>query len=172
MTLYHVLTNSTFTLESCTNSGFQNFHVLNLNYEKFKLYLQNTLNKLKTTKVYFGVLQTLRHDVERFVEHCRICQTYKGKASNVSLYMLLPILTQPWIDISIDFVLGLPRTHKGNDSIFVVVDRFSKMAHFIPCKRTTDVVKLAQLFFKEIYRLHGLLSSIMLDRNTHFLSHF
>ena len=121
---------------------------------------------------YSNFWPTLCRDVERFVEHCRIYQISKGKASNVGLYMPLPIPTQPWTDISMDFVLGLPHTQKGNDSIFVVVDRFSKMAHFIPCKRTIDVVKVAQLFFKEIYLLQGLSSSIVFDRDTSFLSHF
>jgi hypothetical protein len=87
-----------------------------------------TFAKLSTSYHWPGMIK----EVIKFVNICRICQHAKGKRQNTGLYQQFPIPERPWDAISMDFVLGLPRTQSGCDSIFMVVDRFSKIAHFIP----------------------------------------
>ena len=114
----------------------------------------------------------MKHDVHRVCEQCITYREAKSKSKPYGLYTPLPVSSEPWIDISMDFILGLPRTRKGHDSIFVVVDRFSKMAYFIPCHKTDDAKLVADLFFKDVVRLHGIPKSIVSDRDVKFLSHF
>jgi hypothetical protein len=77
-----------------------------------------------------------------------------------------------WDSISMDFVSGLPRTTKGNDSIWVIVDRLTKSAHFIAFKTGTLIPRLAEIYVEQIVRLHGIPSSIVSDRDPRFTSRF
>jgi hypothetical protein len=125
---------------------------------------------MKLSESYFW--SGMRADVKRFIDRCRVFQNSKGRKQNAGFYQPLPIPGRPWEAINMDFVLGFPKTQRGVDSFFVVMDRFSKMAHFIPCQKTSNVTHIANLFFKEVIRLHGLLKSIVLDRDTKFIGNF
>jgi len=111
--------------------------------------------------------------VKRYVNSCLICQRTKSTgASGAGMLQPLPIPSSPWQDISMDFITHLPKSPMGNDSIMVVVDRLSKMAHFLPTTIEVTAEKAARSFVDSIFRLHGMPKSIVSDRDPRFTSDF
>jgi hypothetical protein len=116
---------------------------------------------------------SMKKDVAEFVYACLICQKSKVEHQRPS-GLLQPMFVPEWKwdSIAMDFVSGLPRTTKGNDSIWVIVDRLTKFAHFIAFKTGTLVPKLAEIYVEQIVKLHGIPSSIVSDRDPRFTSRF
>jgi hypothetical protein len=75
-----------------------------------------------------------------------------------------------WEEIDMDFIMGLPRTQSGSDSIWVIVDRLTKVAHFIPVKTTYSRLQLSELYMSRIVYLHGVSKKIVSDRGAQFTS--
>ncbi|QRV83894.1 Retrotransposable element Tf2 protein [Ceratobasidium sp. AG-Ba] len=112
----------------------------------------------------------MKQQVNRFVETCEICQRSKGH-KQYAPQKPLPIPQKPWEDIAYDFIVKLPES-QGMDSILVVIDRFSRQAHFIPCLESTNAEGVADLFIKEVWKLHGLPKTTVSDRGPTFNSQF
>jgi hypothetical protein len=107
------------------------------------------------------------------VARCDTCQRTKAEHQKpAGLLQPLPVSEWKWEEIGMDLVTGLPRTQKRNDSIWVIIDRLTKVAHFILVKTTFGGATLAQIYLKEIVRLHGIPRKIVSDRGTQFTSKF
>jgi hypothetical protein len=114
----------------------------------------------------------MKNTVQEFVKNCDVCQRQKYLASSPGgLLQPLPIPNQIWEDLSMDFITGLPKS-KGYEAILVVVDRLSKYCHFIPLKHPYTAKLIAEVFVKEVVRLHGIPLSIVSDRDPIFMSNF
>lgn len=85
--------------------------------------------------------------MHKYVHKCKVCQHVKG-SQNVGLYTPFPILDRPWDSVTMDFVLGLLSTRQGKYSILVVLDRFTKMPHFIQCCNTSDATHVVHFCFQ------------------------
>jgi hypothetical protein len=90
----------------------------------------------------------------------------------VGLLQPLQVPEQKWEEIALDFIIGLPRTQLGYDSIWVIMDRLTKVAQFIPVKITYSGPQLAELYMSRIVYLHGVPKKIVSDRGTQFTSRF
>ncbi|GJS54135.1 putative reverse transcriptase domain-containing protein [Tanacetum coccineum] len=115
----------------------------------------------------------MKADIATYVSKCLTCT--KVKAEHQKPYGLLQqpeIPVWKWERIIMDFVSGLPKTPSGYDTIWVIVDRLTKSAHFLPMTKTDTMLKLTQLYLKEIMCRHGVPVSIISDRDSHFTSRF
>ena len=108
--------------------------------------------------------------IKRYVKNCDTCQRSKV-VQHVPYGMLQPndISDHPWKSIAMDFITDLPISD-GYDTVLVVIDRLTKMSHFIPCNKKLDARQFATLFLKEIIRLHGIPRDIITDRGSLFTS--
>jgi hypothetical protein len=115
----------------------------------------------------------MKKDVAAHVALCDVCQRVKAEHQRpAGLLQPLQVLEWKWEEISMDFIVGLPRTCDGYDSIWAIVDRLTKVAHFIPVKTTYIGAKLAELYISRIVCLHGVPKKIVSERGTQFTSRF
>lgn len=111
--------------------------------------------------------------VKKFCGACNVCARSKTTTQKpFGLFHPLPVPNGRWTDVSMDFVTGLPRTHENHNMIMVIIDRFSKMAHFIPTDDNLDAERCAQLFVRESYRLHGFPTTLVSDKDIRFVNRF
>jgi hypothetical protein len=115
----------------------------------------------------------MKREIAEYVVVCDSCQRIKAEHQRPArLLQILQIPQWKWDEIGMDFIVGLPRTRTGYDSIWVVVDRLTKAAHFIPVKTTYNSTVLVELYMARIVCLHDIPKKIVLDRGTQFTSHF
>jgi hypothetical protein len=115
----------------------------------------------------------MRREIAKYVSECDICQ--RVKASHLKAAGTLQPLTIPswkWEDISMDFIVGLPNTSLRHDSIWVIVDRLTKTAHFLPVHTTYLAKRYAEIYLDQIVCLQGIPKTIISDRGTLFVARF
>ncbi|KAM0052023.1 putative nucleotidyltransferase, Ribonuclease H [Helianthus debilis subsp. tardiflorus] len=115
----------------------------------------------------------MKKDVALYVSKCLTCLKVKAEHQRPSGLLVQPkIPVWKWENIAMDFITKLPRTSKGHDAIWVVVDRLTKSAHFLPIREDFSAEKLAKIYVDEIVSRHGVPLDIISDRDARFSSHF
>ena len=111
--------------------------------------------------------------IKSYIHDCKPCRRNKPRLTKTpGLLEPLKIPDARWQDISMDFILELPKTKSGFNSIWVVVDRLTKRTHFIPTRTTVSAEEVAHLFIEHIFRHHGMPATIVSDRDSKFTSKF
>lgn len=115
----------------------------------------------------------MKAGIAEYVGKCLTCARIKAEYQKPSGLLVQPELPMwKWERITMDFITKLPKMSTGYDTIWVIVDRLTKSAHFLPIKETDEMNTLAQLYLKEIVTRHGVSISIISDRDSRFTSHF
>lgn len=115
----------------------------------------------------------MKREIARYVSECDVCQRVKADhLKPVGLLQPLPVAQWKWDDITMDFITGLPRTRKGHNAIWVIVDRLTKSAHFLPVNDKDPTNDYAELYIARIVSLHGVPRTIVSDRDSKFMSRF
>jgi hypothetical protein len=115
----------------------------------------------------------MKWEIAKYVSECDICQ--RVKASHLKTAGILQPLSIPswkWEDISMDFIVGLPDTSLRHDSIWVIVDRLTKIAHFLSVHTMYNAKKYAEIYLDQILHLHGVPKMIISDRGAQFIARF
>jgi hypothetical protein len=109
----------------------------------------------------------MKREIASYISKCDICQRVKAEHQRLAgLLQPLQVPEWKWESVGMDFITGFPKSSRGNDSIWVIVDRLTKVAHFIPVKTTYKGSQLADLYLSQIVSLHGVPKTIVSDRCT------
>jgi hypothetical protein len=115
----------------------------------------------------------MKREIAKYVSECDICQRVKAShLKTAGVLQPLTIFSWKWEDISMDFIVVLPNTSQKHDSIWVIVDRLTKIAHFLPMHTTYNAKKYAEIYLDQIVHLHGVLKTIISDRGAQFIARF
>jgi hypothetical protein len=115
----------------------------------------------------------MKREIAKYISECDTCQRVKASHLKVAgTLQPLPIPSWKWEDICMDFIVGLPNTSRHHDSIWVIVDRLTKTAHFLPVHTTHRAEKYAEIYIDQIVRLHGIPRTIVSDRGAPFVARF
>jgi hypothetical protein len=130
---------------------------------------QKTVAAVKSQYFWLG----MKREIAEYIARCMECQRVKTKHRHpAGLLQPLPIPEWKWEVVIMNFIMGFPRIGKLHDSIMVVVDKLTKVAHFIPLKTTHKAADVADIFMKEVARLHGIPKTNVSDRDPKFTSNF
>ena len=114
----------------------------------------------------------MNSDVRQYVSNCLTYRRIKARRNrHQGLLQPLPIPERSWQHISVDFITHLPLSN-GFDAVLVIVDRLTKMRHYVPCHMTDNAEDVSRIFIREIYRLHGAPVSVISDRDIRFINEF